>query len=170
MSVRFHLVLSALVMSVGLAACDSGPSAPVSQTGPGQAGPGQPPRAAAAPAAQSPEPAAMAELKNIHFDLDQAKIRSSDARLLQDNARWLKSRRDMTIVIGGHADERGSDDHNLKLGERRANAVRGYLIAQGVEADRVTTASYGERSPLCPEHTEGCWAQNRRAEFRAKAR
>ncbi|OLC12914.1 MAG: peptidoglycan-associated lipoprotein [Candidatus Rokubacteria bacterium 13_1_40CM_69_27] len=166
MSVRFHLiVLSALVMSVGLAGCDSGPSAPV-----GQAGPAQPARTAAAASAPSREFAAVAELRNIHFDLDQAKIRSSDARLLQDNARWLKSRRDMTILIGGHADERGSDDYNLKLGERRANAVRSYLIAQGVEADRVTTATYGERNPVCPEHTEACWAKNRRSEFQVKTR
>lgn len=167
MNVRLHLVLlAALVMSVGLVACDSGPSGtPVSQ-----AGPGQPAEPAAAASPQARDFAAAAELKNIHFDLDQARIRSSEARLLQDNARWLKSRKDMMIVIGGHADERGSDEHNQKLGERRANAVKGYLIAQGVEVDRVTTASYGERNPVCPEQTEACWAKNRRAEFRVKPR
>jgi peptidoglycan-associated lipoprotein len=177
MNVRSYLVvLAALVMVVALIACDSGPSAPVGQAGqgqPAQAGQGQP--AGSPPASNLPprEVAATAEpseLRNIHFDFDQVKIRSSEGGLLRDNTRWLKSHADMMVLIGGHADQRGSDEYNTKLGERRANAVRSYLIAQGVEADRITTATYGERSPVCREQTEDCWAKNRRAELQVKAR
>jgi peptidoglycan-associated lipoprotein len=177
MNVRSYLVvLAALVMVVALIACDSGPSAPVGQAGQGQpvqAGQGQP--AGSPPASNLPprEVAATAEpseLRNIHFDFDQVKIRSSEGGLLRDNTRWLKSHADMMVLIGGHADQRGSDEYNTKLGERRANAVRSYLIAQGVEADRITTATYGERSPVCREQTEACWAKNRRAELQVKAR
>ncbi len=174
MNVRsYPVVFSALVMVVALTACDSGPSAPVGQAGQGQpAQTGQAQPAGSPPASNLPprEVAATEELRNIHFDFDQMKIRSSEGRLLQDNTRWLKSHADMMVLIGGHTDERGSDEYNTKLGERRAKAVRSYLIAQGVAADRITTATYGERSPVCREQTEACWAQNRRAELQVKAR
>ena len=106
----------------------------------------------------------------MHFDLDQAKIRSGDARTLRDHAQCLTSHRNAMVTIGGHADERGSDEYNMRLGERRANAVRAYLIAQGVEAERVTVTSHGERSPACSDHSEGCWGENRRAEFQVQSR
>jgi peptidoglycan-associated lipoprotein len=174
MKVQFHVVaLSALVMAAGLTGCDSGPSAPKSQNlqGTSAAANVQPRESAAVTEpTTAAEYKAVDELKNVHFDLDLAKIRSGDARLLQGYARWLKSRRDMTVMIDGHADERGTDEHNMRLGEQRANAVRGYLIAQGVEADRVMTTSHGERNPACSDHTEGCWGKNRRAEFKIKAR
>lgn len=174
MKVQLHVIaLSALVMAAGLTGCDSGPSAPKSQ------GLQSTSTAADAPPRESvavTEPTTAAEykavdeLRNVHFDLDQAKIRSGEARLLQGHARWLKSRQNMTVRIDGHADERGTDDHNMRLGEQRANAVRGYLIAQGVEADRVMTTSQGERNPACADHHEGCWSKNRRAEFKVQAR
>ena len=178
MKVQFHVVaLSALVMAAGLTGCDSGPSAPKGQSLQGKSA-----DTSAAANVQARESAAVTEpttaaeykgideLKNVLFDLDQAKIRSGDARLLQEHARWLKSQRSLTVMIDGHADERGSDEHNMKLGERRAHAVRGYLIAQGVEANRVTITSHGERSPACSDHNENCWGKNRRAEFQVKSR
>lgn len=175
MKVQLHvIVLSALVMTAGLTGCDSGPSAPKSQSlkDTSTAADAAPPRESVAVAEPTAATGyrAVDELKNVHFDLDQAKIRSGDARLLQGHARWLKSRRNMIVRIDGHADERGTDDHNMRLGEQRANAVRGYLIAQGVEADRVMTTSQGERTPACPDHNEGCWSKNRRAEFKVQAR
>ncbi|MGH7311766.1 MAG: OmpA family protein [Candidatus Rokuibacteriota bacterium] len=172
MKVQFQIVaLSALAIAVGLTGCDSGPRAPKIQAT--QEQPGGTSAAANTPPSETAsvsEPEAVGDLKNVHFELDQAKIRSGDARILQDHARWLKSRRDTTVMIGGHADERGSDEHNMRLGERRANAVRGYLIAQGVDADRVATTTHGEHSPACSDHTESCWGKNRRAEFQVKAR
>jgi peptidoglycan-associated lipoprotein len=175
MNVRSYLVvLSALVMVAALTACsDSGTSAPVGQAGQGQ--PAGSPPAGSPPASNLPprEVAATAEpseLRDIHFAFDQVKITSSEGGLLRDNTRWLKSRTDMMVLVGGHADQRGSDEYNTKLGQRRANAVKSYLIAQGVEAGRITTATYGERSPVCHEETEACWAKNRRAELQVKAR
>ena len=165
------LVLSALVITVGLTGCDSGPgTAKIQAT---QQQPGSTAEATSTPPtepAPAVEPAALGELKNVHFDLDQAKIRSGDARILRDHAQWLKSHRNAMVTIGGHADERGSDEYNMRLGERRANAVRAYLIAQGVEAERVTVTSHGERSPACSDHSEGCWGENRRAEFQVQSR
>jgi peptidoglycan-associated lipoprotein len=172
MNVRFHLVvLSALVMAVGAAGCDSGPSAPKGQALQGS----EPVATAAATEASTPTPQpsqfeAVADLKNVHFDLDQSKIRPGDTPLLTENARWLRSRKEMVVQVDGHADERGSDDYNARLGQRRADAVRKYLIAQGIEADRIMTMSQGEQSPICSEHTEACWAKNRRAEFQVKPR
>ncbi len=174
MKVQLHVIaLSALVMAAGLTGCDSGPSAPKGQslqststataTSPRESVSVTEPTTAA-------EYKAVDELRNVHFDLDQAKIRSGDARRLQGHARWLKSQRNMTVMIDGHADERGTDDHNMRLGEQRANVVRSYLIAQGVEADRVMTASQGERKPACADHNEGCWSKNRRAEFKVQTR
>jgi peptidoglycan-associated lipoprotein len=174
MNVRSYLVaLSAPVMLVALIACDSGPSTPVGQAPqeqPAQGGQGQPAPTLPAPTSQPREFAAAAELKSIHFAFDQAKIGSSEAGRLRDSMRWLKSHADMVVLVGGHADERGSDTYNTKLGERRANAVKSYLIANGVEADRITTATFGEGSPVCSQRTEACWAKNRRADLQVKAR
>jgi peptidoglycan-associated lipoprotein len=172
-----HLVvLSAPVIALALAGCDRGPSAPAgqapaSQAPASQAQPEQPTPSAAVTTSEQPrELTAVGELKNVHFDLDRAQIRSREARLLQDNVRWLKSHRDAVLMIGGHADERGSEEYNMRLGERRADAVRKYLIGQGVEAGRITTSSHGEGRPVCNERTEACWGKNRRAEFQVKAR
>jgi len=109
-------------------------------------------------------------LKTIHFAFDRADIRPAEAKVLDGNAEWLKSNRDTLLIIEGHCDERGTNEYNLALGERRARATRDYLIAQGVEAVRITTISYGEDRPLCSEHTEACWSQNRRADFKARPR
>jgi peptidoglycan-associated lipoprotein len=172
MKLRFRLVvLSALAIVVGLSGCEKGPSAPVGTATQ------EPPTPSAAVGAgsqptspQASEFAAAPELRNIHFDLAQARIRSAEARMLENNVRWLKSHRDVVVMVGGHADERGSDEYNARLAERRADAVRRYLIAQGIEADRIATASHGEQRPVCSERTEACWGKNRRAEFQVRSR
>jgi peptidoglycan-associated lipoprotein len=74
------------------------------------------------------------------------------------------------VLIEGHCDERGTDADNLALGERRANAVREYLVERGIAAERITVISYGESRPACTAHTQACWARNRRAHFLAKLR
>jgi peptidoglycan-associated lipoprotein len=133
-----------------------------------------PPAAApptAAPAARPPvqEFAANPNLKDIHFDFDKYDIRPGDAKILDGNATWLKSN-NVLVLIEGHCDERGTNEYNLALGERRAKATMNYLVAQGVQAGRITIISYGEERPLCTEHTEACWARNRRAHFLSKPR
>jgi len=108
-------------------------------------------------------------LKEIHFDFDKYNIRPEDAKILDANSAWLKSNASNLVLIEGHCDERGTAEYNLALGERRAKSTMNYLVAQGVQASRITIISYGKERPQCTEHTEACWARNRRAAFLTKA-
>jgi peptidoglycan-associated lipoprotein len=114
--------------------------------------------------------AAVADLTDIHFDFDKYDIRSGDARILDANAGWLKSNANHLLLIEGHCDQRGTNEYNLALGERRAKSAMNYLVSQGVQASRITIISYGEERPLCTEANETCWAKNRRAHFLVKPR
>ena len=137
--------------------------------GPSMAAPA--PSATAAPAAR-PVPsefAANENLRDVFFDFDKYDIRQSDAKVLDTNATWLKTN-DNLVLIEGHCDERGTNEYNLALGERRAKATMNYLVGQGVQANRITIISYGKERPTCTEHSEACWAKNRRAHFLVKAR
>lgn len=149
------------------------PPAPAAEPTPAPtvAAPAPTPQPAAAPV-QRPEPKAFeatSELKMIHFDFDKADIRPGDAAILDANARWLSANPKNLALIEGHCDERGTNEYNLALGERRARATMNYLVARGVQASRLSTISYGEERPLCTEHNERCWSQNRRAQFLFKA-
>ena len=114
--------------------------------------------------------AAVPELQDIYFDFDKYDIRPADTRTLDANAAWLKSNPNHLLLIEGHADERGTNEYNLALGERRAKSTMNYLVSQGVQANRITIISYGEERPTCTEKTEACWAKNRRAHFLVKPR
>ncbi|HTY77010.1 MAG TPA: peptidoglycan-associated lipoprotein Pal [Candidatus Bathyarchaeia archaeon] len=109
-------------------------------------------------------------LKNIYFDFDKYDIRPGDAKILDGNAAWLKANADNLVLIEGHTDNRGTAEYNLALGERRAKAAQNYLVAQGIQANRITIISYGKERPVCNENTEPCWAQNRRDVFLTKTR
>jgi peptidoglycan-associated lipoprotein len=109
-------------------------------------------------------------LKPIYFDFDKAVVRPGDAKILDASAQWLKSNPGYLLLIEGHADERGTNDYNLALGDRRAKAATNYLVAQGVASDRITTVSYGEERPTCSEKAEACWSKNRRSQFLVKER
>lgn len=102
-------------------------------------------------------------LKDIHFDFDKYDIRPGDAAVLKGNSELLKKYHKVKIQIEGHCDERGTNEYNLALGERRANSTRNYLISLGVSPERISTISYGEERPLDPSHDEGAWTKNRRA-------
>jgi peptidoglycan-associated lipoprotein len=104
-------------------------------------------------------------VSDIFFDYDKADIKPDMVPVLQMDAAWLKANPTFRFTIEGHCDERGSEEYNLGLGDRRANAVKEYLIAQGIAANRITTVSYGEERPVCREQTEACYAKNRRAHF-----
>jgi len=112
----------------------------------------------------------MDALKDIYFDFDKYDIRPGDAKILDENAKWLKTNTNALILVEGHADERGTNEYNLALGERRAKATMNYLASQGVQAGRVTVISYGKERPQCTERNEQCWGKNRRAHLLAKAR
>jgi peptidoglycan-associated lipoprotein len=101
----------------------------------------------------------------ILFDYDQSEIRADQISRLQDGAGWLRQNPNVRFTIEGHADERGSQEYNLALGDRRANAVRQYLVAQGIPANRINVVSYGEERPDCRDTTEDCYQRNRRAAF-----
>jgi peptidoglycan-associated lipoprotein len=107
------------------------------------------------------------ELGDIHFDFDRYDIRPDDAKILDTEAAWLKTN-GYQLLIEGHCDERGTNEYNVALGERRARSTMNYLAAHGIAATRVTIVSYGEERPVCAEHQESCWSQNRRAHFLVK--
>jgi peptidoglycan-associated lipoprotein len=104
-------------------------------------------------------------VQDVLFDYDKADIRPNQVSRLQGNASFLKEHPEVRFTIEGHADERGSQEYNLGLGDRRANATKEFLIAQGVQAGRINTVSYGEERPQCREQTEDCYQRNRRAAF-----
>jgi len=104
-------------------------------------------------------------LKPIHFDFDRYDIRPADAEILKANSAVLKKYPSLKIQIEGHCDERGTNEYNLALGERRASSTKKYLNSLGISTDRVSTISYGEEKPLDPAHNEDAWAKNRRANF-----
>jgi len=101
----------------------------------------------------------------IHFDLDRSNIRSDDMGALDQKVAILQANPDLRIRIGGHCDERGSDEYNLALGNRRAQSAKQYLVSHGIDASRIETQSWGEERPMVDGHDESSWSQNRRAEF-----
>ena len=189
---RFALI-AVLLLSAGLlTGCPKRPE--VAQAGPGAVGPGAAtapvapvpvpspqagdvpvtrpappaetpvrPGAPVAPAAQ-PAPAAV-PLQDIFFDFDMSNIRDDQRAALDGNLTWLKAYATAKIIIEGHADERGTNEYNLALGERRAKATSDYLVAAGVGAGRISIVSYGEERPFVLGHDESAWKWNRRAHF-----
>ncbi len=124
--------------------------------------------AAARAAAEAREKAAMNGMGRIYFDFDQYLLTDAAKRQLAINADLLKGAPSVKVQIEGHCDERGSDEYNLALGEKRALATKDYLTSLGVAASRMNIISYGEELPLDPANTEAAWAKNRRAEFKAQ--
>ena len=109
-------------------------------------------------------------LAPVFFELDQSTLMPAGQAILQRNAEWMQRWTSTLVLVEGHCDERGTNEYNLALGERRAAAVRDYLVSIGVPAARVQTTSRGEESPFCTESTDGCWAQNRRGHFMVTAK
>lgn len=105
------------------------------------------------------------EFSDIHFDFDKYFIRDDAKPALEKLALWLKNNPKAQMLIEGHCDERGTNQYNLALGERRALAAKEYLISLGISSSRIDIVTYGEERPLCREHNEECWQLNRRAHF-----
>jgi peptidoglycan-associated lipoprotein len=116
-----------------------------------------------------PAPEDKVILKPIYFEYNKSNIRPEYQTVLENISRWLAKKDGQQLLVEGHCDERGTDEYNLALGERRALAVRRYLVALGVSADRVHTISYGEEKPAVPGSDEAAWSKNRRAEFKVSA-
>jgi peptidoglycan-associated lipoprotein len=134
----------------------------------------EPPDADALSPGSSPPPpqefVAVARLADIHFDYDAHDIRPADMPILDENAVWLNANPGALLLIEGHTDERGTSEYNLGLGDLRAASAMSYLLARGVPAARMVAISYGKERPVCTDHNEACWVQNRRAHFLAKPR
>jgi peptidoglycan-associated lipoprotein len=101
----------------------------------------------------------------IHFDLDKSNIRANDMGILDQKVAILQANAELRIRVAGHCDERGSDEYNLALGNRRAQSAKQYLVSHGIDAGRIETQSWGEEKPLVNGHDESAWSQNRRDEF-----
>jgi len=104
-------------------------------------------------------------VQTILFDYDKAEIRGDQVSKLQGNAAWLKQNSSVRFTVEGHCDEKGSQEYNLALGDRRAAAVKEFLVQQGIPESRINAISYGEERPVCRDETEDCMQRNRRAEF-----
>jgi len=188
-SVRVLFMVGLLVGSLALFGCPKRPE--VGQAPPSAPGPGAmvAPAAPAAPsptttppevrvtppgatavvpeAPKAPDPAAVgaSPLKDAFFDFDKAALRDDQKAALGEDVAWLKGNAGAKVLIEGHCDERGTVEYNLGLGERRAKAVKDYLIAAGVAADRISIISYGKERPFVLGHDESAWKWNRRGHF-----
>ncbi len=152
---------SVLFVSVALllAGC---PKRPEVQTGGPGAKVGSPGGIRETPVAPGERPK---EGRDIFFDFDKSLLRSDAKETMDNNIAWLKANGGIRVIVEGHADERGTNEYNLALGERRAKAVGDYLVAGGINRNRISTISYGEERPFVLGHDESAWKWNRRGHF-----
>ena len=186
MSVYRTAGIAGFFLAVGLsaAACGKKPAVIPAPPPPPETRPATPPAPPPPPAPATPPaaPRALTEdelfaqmsladlnakrpLADVYFELDESTIKDDAKASLTANATWLKRYTGTRINVEGHCDERGTAEYNLGLGDRRANAVKAYLVELGVPADRVVVVSKGKESPFCTESNESCWQQNRRGHF-----
>ncbi len=126
---------------------------------------GSPPGSSLARARQGLPPEEGGVLRDIPFAYDSYELEGEALAALARNLEWLRANPRVKVEIEGHCDSRGTIEYNLALGAKRARSVKDYLVEQGIEANRLSTISYGEELPVCSEETESCWARNRRAHF-----
>ena len=179
---RRFLLVGALCAILGLtaAACNRPVPAPAPAPAPPPAAPPPPPPPPPKPVPPPPPPAPLTEeqifakktvdqlnaerpLGDVLFDYDSSTLRDDARAAASRNADYLKRWPSVRITAEGHADSRGTSEYNLALGERRAAAVKDYLVSLGVPAERIVTVSKGEEQPACTEENEACWQRNRRA-------
>ena len=155
-------IISAFAAVLLLAACETAPSDTGAASGAGGAGAGS------SSAASGPRPGSQEDLvvnvgDRIFFDFDQFSVRQDQRAVLDRQAAWLKKYPEVTVTVEGHADERGTREYNIALGNRRATAAKNYLVALGINPNRVQTISYGKERPAVAGSNEQAWSQNRRA-------
>ena len=104
-------------------------------------------------------------LNSVFFDYDKYRLSKAAKKILTKNAEWLKKDLSLKVQLEGHCDERGTNNYNLALGQKRAHYVKRELESLGIDKGRIITVSYGEEKPFCEESKESCWSQNRRVQF-----
>ncbi len=124
-----------------------------------------PPPTPPAPVGPSVEELFQEKVRDIYFDYDKSDIRDDAKPILAANSEFLKQNPSIRFSVEGHCDERGSEEYNIGLGDRRATATKEYLATLGISADRINTISYGKEKPQCTEKTEECYQKNRRSHF-----
>ena len=168
-AVRICVVLGVCAGLSFLAACSSSDEAPpLGSDAAGAAGAGGNRGISSSDLPGQPVPGSQEDLAigvgdRVLFEYDSSVLNPVATQTLDRQAAWLRQYTDVIVTIEGHADERGTREYNLALGDRRANAVKNYLVALGISGDRVLTISYGEERPEDPAHNDAAWAQNRRA-------
>ena len=165
-------VLALLAAAALIAGCESAPDEGAAAGGSGGAQPAVSAQQSATPVAApaqrvGPPPGSNEDFvvnvgDRVFFDFDKFDITADSQAVLKKQAAWLQTYSNVSIIVEGHADERGTREYNLALGERRANAVKDYLSALGIARTRVQTISYGKERPVAMGHDEAAWAQNRR--------
>ena len=164
-SLKFACLSAALI----LGACTHKQEA--ANTAPPPAPP--PPAAQPAPVTSSIIPGSAEDFRvnvgdTVHFAFDQYNVEENDKAILSRQAAWLAKYPSVRVTVEGHCDERGTSDYNLVLGEKRAKAVRNYLVELGISANRLSVVSYGKERPSCLDHAESCYQQNRRGHLAVK--
>jgi peptidoglycan-associated lipoprotein len=114
---------------------------------------------------EKPVTPASSPLKEIYFEFDRYDLNPQARATLKADSDWLKANPSARVEVEGHCDERGTNEYNLALGAKRAQAAKDYLVSLGIAAGRLSTISYGEEVPVCKEQSENCWQKNRRARF-----
>jgi peptidoglycan-associated lipoprotein len=180
---RFFAITT-IALALAATACHKTPpqTAPTPPPPPPAAAPAPPPPPPPPPPPSTPAPTPLTEdqvfarktleqlnaekpLSDVFFDYDKSEVTDAGRGALQKDADWFKRWSSVKVMIEGHCDSRGTPEYNLALGERRANAVKSYLVSLGIGADRLTIVSKGKEQPFCNEENESCWSQNRRGHF-----
>ena len=174
-STSWAMLAVALALGLGLTGCSSTPDQDYPEPTPMVSEPVAPrpilrepvvttPVEPAEPAYAGPweDPSSPLYKRTIYFDYDKAEIKPEYVAVMQTHARYLGSRGQTRVTLEGHTDERGTREYNLALGDQRADAVRRFMLAEGVRADQMSTLSYGEERPAGLGHNESSWSQNRR--------
>ncbi|MGC2854459.1 peptidoglycan-associated lipoprotein Pal [Novispirillum sp. DQ9] len=157
-----YRLLPAIAAAALLAACSTAPQEDAGATGAGAGAGTGTTTTQTGPAPGSAEEFMKVVGDRVFFGYDQYSLTPEAQAALRQQAAWLQRYRNHSVVLEGHADERGTREYNLALGERRANSVREFLAAQGVDAGRIRVISYGKERPVCGDSAESCWTQNRR--------
>jgi peptidoglycan-associated lipoprotein len=112
------------------------------------------------------DPASILAKRSVYYPFDVSAVQEADKPVVQAHAKYLSEHPDRKVRVEGNADERGSNEYNLALGQRRADSVKKMLVLGGAKAGQIETVSYGEEKPRCTDHNEACWSQNRRSDIK----